>query len=110
MDIILDFNIARASKKLTKHMGTLQPILNTQVLKDSNYYAPKAEGTLQTSGITGTDMNSGEIVWASVYAHYLYVGDTFDFNKTPNIHARARWFESAKANKLKDWVKIINEY
>jgi hypothetical protein len=108
MDIKLKFDTQKVTKKLLKNMGKLQPILNNQVIKDSNYYAPKDVGTLQSSAIKGTDMNSKTVKWATPYAHRLYNGLDFQFSKDENPNAQAKWFEVAKAKKKKEWIRMLN--
>ena len=108
MDIKLKFDTAKVTKKLLKNMGKLQPILNNQVIKDSNYYAPLVHRDLQSSAIKGTDMNSKKVTWAIPYAHRLYNGVSFNFTKTDNTNAQAKWFEVAKAKKKKEWIRMLN--
>jgi hypothetical protein len=106
--MILKLDKSKLNAKIKKRMETVQPILNQQVIKDSNYYAPKVRGDLQDSAIKGTDMNSTKIIWAIPYARRLYYGIDFNFTKTSNPNARAKWFEEAKAKKKDEWVKVAN--
>jgi predicted alpha-1,6-mannanase (GH76 family) len=107
MKFIMD--ILRTSKKITDRMKQAQKILDIQVLKDSNYFAPMDEGTLIASGVTATVPGSGWIVWNTPYAKKLYYGVGFNFSKDDNPNARAKWFEEAKALHKKDWLEVAND-
>jgi len=125
----IDFNVAKIASKIKSHIVTLQPILDTQVLKDSNYYAPMDTGNLQASAITGTyfehptkaltmpilqsgqmsvTAGKGKVVWNTPYAKKMYYGVGYNFSKDSNTNAQAKWFEKAKATKIGNWRKIIN--
>jgi len=104
----IDFNVAKIASKIKAHIGTLQPILDMQVLKDSNLYAPMDTGNLMSSGITGSKIGSGQLLWTAPYAKKMYYGVGYNFSKDSNPNARAKWFEEAKAKKMKEWEKILN--
>jgi len=127
----IDFNVAKIATKLKAHISTLQPILDMQVLKDSNYYAPMDTGNLQASAITGTyfehptkaltipilqsgqmsvTAGKGKVVWNTPYAKKMYYGVGYNFSKDSNPNAQAKWFEKAKATKIGNWRKIINAH
>lgn len=106
----IDFNVAKIASKIKAHIETLQPILDTQVLKDSNYYAPMDTGNLMSSGITGSKIGSGQLLWTAPYAKKMYYGVGYKFSKDSNPNAQAKWFEKAKANKMKEWEKILNAH
>ena len=125
----IDFNVAKIASKIKAHIGTLQPVLDMQVMKDSNYYAPMDTGNLQASAITGTyfehptkaltmpilqsgqmsvTAGKGKVVWNTPYAKKMYYGVGYNFSKDSNTNAQAKWFEKAKATKIGNWRKIIN--
>ena len=104
----IDFNVAKIATKIKAHIGTLQPILDMQVLEDSNLYAPMDTGNLMSSGITGSKIGSGQLLWTAPYAKKMYYGVGYNFSKDSNPNARAKWFEEAKAKKMKEWEKILN--
>ena len=106
----IDFNVAKIATKIKAHISTLQPILDMQVLKDSNYYAPMDTGNLMSSGITGSNIGSGQLLWTAPYAKKMYYGVGYNFSKDSNPNARAKWFEEAKAKKMKEWEKILNAH
>jgi len=108
MKVKYNIPISTIVKKVVKNTNKLQPILNLQVVKDSNLYAPKDEGTLQSSGLK-SDMNKKYVEWKTIYAHYLYVGDDYHFSKDSNPLAQARWFEKAKALNKKKWLAMLQK-
>jgi len=103
-----EMDINKVSAKIKKHVGVIQPVLDMQVLKDSNYFAPMDTGNLMSSGITGSTIGSGELEWNAPYAKKMYHGIGFDFDKSANPNARAKWFEEAKAQFIGNWRKILN--
>ena len=91
------------------HVDGAQAILDATIIKDSNYYVPLATGVLQKTAITSTVLGSGMIIWDTPYARRQYYGDNFDHSKQYNPNATSKWFESAKARQLSNWVKLVND-
>ena len=104
-----NFNSAAAKRKFSGAIHKAQIKLDAQVLTDSNYYCPLKTGTLQKSGIINTVLGSGLVVWKTSYARAQYYGVNFDRSKDPNPNACAKWFEAAKARKVKQWEKLVND-
>ena len=94
-----------AAVRITK-IGMAQAALDTQVIKDSNYYCPFDEGTLQSSALTASNIGQGEILWATPYARRQYY-DLPNKSKDKNPEARMKWFEEAKARKRNDWLALV---
>lgn len=73
-------------------------------------------GKLYESGIDGTKIGSGKVVYNAPYARRMYYGLGFRFNspaikakeKIPHPLASAQWFEKGKAAKLKHWENGVN--
>lgn len=103
------FNGAAAKARISAAIHRAQMKLDTQVIADSNYYCPLKTGTLQKSAIINTVIGSGLVKYKTPYARRQYYGVEFDRSKDPNPNACAKWFESAKARKLKDWEKLVND-
>jgi hypothetical protein len=80
-----------------------QTALDNQVLKDSTPYVPMRSGQLMRSGINGTSLGSGKVIWNSIYARRMYYGTSYHFSKDKHPQASAQWFEKAKAVKKKEW-------
>ena len=86
--------------------------LDQQVITDSNYYCPLRAaqgGTLQKSAQINTVIGSGLVVWRTPYARRQYYGVDFDHSKSANPNACARWFEAAKARKMEQWRKLVDD-
>lgn len=54
--------------------GQAQRYVDNEVLRQSAPYMPHQSGMLRDSGIHGTDIGSGKVVWNSPYAKFLYYG------------------------------------
>lgn len=54
--------------------GQAQRYVDSEVLRQSAPYMPHQSGMLRDSGIHGTDIGSGKVVWNSPYAKFLYYG------------------------------------
>lgn len=109
--ITVSFNPSEIRNEIERRTETAQKILDSEVLKDSNYFIPIDSHNLEASGIEQTVLGSGEIVWRMPYARVQYYGVNFDHSKSQNPNATAKWFESAKARHKKKWVEIVkNEY
>ena len=104
-----NFDSAAAKRKFSGAIHKAQIKLDAQVLTDSNYYCPLKTGTLQKSGIINTVLGSGLVVWKTPYARAQYYGVNFDRSKDPNPNACAKRFEAAKARKVKQWEKLVND-
>lgn len=103
------FNDAETKARISAAIHKAQMKLDQQVITDSNFYCPLKTGTLQKSAIINTVIGSGLVRWTTPYAHRQYYGVGFDRSKDPNPNATAKWFESAKAHRLKDWEKLVND-
>lgn len=101
----LTLNLNRFSKQYTR----AQTWLDSEVLKDSDPYVPMRTGTLVKSGIRGTVLGSGLIVYNAPYARYQYYGTAFNFNKTKHPQAQAYWFEGAKAANKSKWIRGVKK-
>ena len=104
-----NFNDAAIKARISAATHKAQIRLDQQVITDSNFYCPLKTGTLQKSAIINTVLGSGLVKWRTPYARAQYYGVNFDRSKDPNPNACAKWFEAAKAHKLKDWEKLVND-
>lgn len=108
MKVDIKFTAEDKQLELFEATKRAQMWLDNRVMKDSNYYAPMKTGTLMKSVITGTVTGSGLVVWAVPYARRMYYDATPKLTQNPN--ARNRWFEAAKALKLKEWREGVNAF
>ena len=104
----IDFNVTNCDKKIRNKIEECQKLLDSEVRKDSNYYCPHDSGTLQRSGILNTVIGSGKIIWNTPYASSQYY-DHPNKSHQHNPNATMQWFETAKANRLKNWEKLVND-
>lgn len=104
-----NFDEAALMRRFHKGASLAHMRLDQQVITDSNYYCPLKTGTLQRSAIIGSVIGSGTVRWVTPYARRQYYGVGFDRSKDPNPNATAKWFEAAKAHRLKHWEKLVND-
>lgn len=105
MAIEIKFDVNALYKRLTKRTDRSQSSLAIQVLKDSNYFCPEDVGTLQKSAVISS--NKDNITWNTVYAKKQYYSDdNKSIDKNPN--ASSKWFERAKSEHEKDWIRLAN--
>lgn len=89
-----------------------QKFVDSEVLRLSDPYIPIQSGVLKKSGILGTTIGSGEVVWNAPYAKYLYYGKVMVGRAPKVLTARnltyrgapmrgAFWFERMKKDKGK---------
>lgn len=91
------------NKRFTPKYADAQKWLDNEVLKDSDKYVPFRTGNLRNSGIRGTNIGSGMVIYNAPYAARCYYGN-FNFSKIKHPEACRQWFEKAKAANSKKWV------
>lgn len=107
--VTANFNDAAAKAKLTAAIHKAQTKLDQQVITDSNYYVPIKTHTMENSAIINTVLGSGLVKWRTDYVRRQYYGVNFDHSKQSNPNACARWFEAAKARKMEQWRKLVDD-
>lgn len=95
--------------RFNKRYSAAQKFLDNEVLKDSAPYVPMRTGNLMNSGITGTNIGSGKVVYNAPYAKCMYYGVNFHFSKDKHPQACAQWFEKAKSVKKDAWLEGVNK-
>lgn len=105
----VSFNVAALKEKFAQKTHIAQMKLDVQIVNDSNYYCPQLNMDLRNSGISETVAGSGQVRWVTDYARRQYYGVDFDHSKSRNPNATAKWFESAKARKLEQWRKLVED-
>lgn len=113
---IIKINTAEIAAKISRAAKESLAPVSAQVLKDSNNYAPKRQGTLIENSVTNTfsDKNISEIRWTVPYASYVYKGLSkkgrpLRYSKYPNQNAGKEWCKRAKAIHLKEWHKMAED-
>lgn len=107
-----NFDTQAAKTRISAAIHKAQMKLDAQVLADSNFYCPlraSQGGTLQKSAIINTVIGSGLVKWCTPYARRQYYGVNFDHSKSANPNACAKWFEAAKARKMEQWRKLVDD-
>lgn len=61
--------------------GRVQKVVDAAVIRESTPYVPYDEGILAGSANTATEIGSGEVVYDTPYARYLWYGEVYG----PNI-------------------------
>lgn len=97
--------------------GKVQKIIDSEVLRRCDPYVPFRTGALKKSGILGTKICSGEVVYNAVYAHENYYhnkgtgkqGTTKHNSHNYKCLRGSFWFERMKADHLEDIVKTAKE-
>lgn len=97
------YNFSGTVSRLNGCVDRAQKWLDNEVLKDCQPYVPMDTGNLMNSGVSGTTLGSGEVIYTAPYAHRMYYGVNFNFSKLKHPQACAQWFEKAKASCKKDW-------
>lgn len=92
---------------IAKRGGKVQAVLDQQILKDSNNYAPQDTSELIRSGIRMSMIGRGQIIWDTPYARRLYYNPQYNFSKDVNPNAQGLWFEAAKAAHLHEWTALV---
>lgn len=123
MGVTFDFTMDSPEKILARRgldeNGRAQTVLDSEVLRYSEPYVPFKTGMLARSGIIGTRLGSGEVVYNAPYAKkQYYFGRTAKglvysrSGKTPKGSSlRGRyWIERMKADHLEDLRKVVVKF
>lgn len=105
-EIKVTFNQQEVAARLQKRVERCQLALDQQIVKDSNYYCPMRDGQLMRSVLSSAN-GQGLLIWATDYARAQYYGLP-NKSKDSNPNASTKWFEVAKAAKLKEWEALVN--
>ena len=91
--------------------GNVQKVIDSEVLRRCDPYVPFRTGALKKSGILGTKIGSGEVVWNAVYAnrnYYTNAGRGKQGTASGGLRGKF-WFERMKADHLPDIIKTAKE-
>ena len=99
-----DYTVARFHSRFQ----LAQKYLDNEVLKDSDPYVPMDTGNLRNSGIRGTTLGSGQVVYNAPYAQKCYYAKSTHFSPAKHPQACAQWFEKAKAIHKKKWLAGVD--
>lgn len=107
IDITTYYDLAKMLRKSKNAKDKLQLVFSTQVLKDSNKYAPLRDGYLMASGLTHSNLSTGMLKWQTPYARRLYYNPQYNFSTDKNPLAGGLWFERAKTQHTKSWERVV---
>ena len=103
------YNYSGTVARLEGDIHKAQKWLDNEVLKDCEPYVPMRTGNLMNSGVAGTKLGSGEVVYNAPYAKTTYYGKNFNFSKAKHPQACAQWFEKAKAVNKEKWRQGVQK-
>lgn len=109
INVDVNLNIDEIIAKAERAKEKAQFILDEQVVKDSNDFAPMDDGYLIGSSLEHTVFGSGEVTWKMPYARRLYYNPQYNFSKDSNPNAQGLWFEAAKALHVHDWNRLMQQ-
>lgn len=109
MKITVKINREYTEARFRTRYQMAQKYLDNEVLKDSDPYVPMDTGNLRNSGIRGTTLGSGEVIYNAPYAHQCYYGTAIHFSPAKHPQATAQWFEKAKAANKKKWLDAVEK-
>ncbi len=102
-------------KNLLKRFSKAQKVLDSEVLRRCDPYVPMDTGMLKKSGILGTVIGSGKIVYTAPYARRQYytnkgMGRQGTRKRSSRNHKGLRgayWFERMKADQKDDILRKV---
>ncbi len=100
----LELDTRKILNRFGPRFDRAQKYIDNEVLKDSDEYVPMRTGNLRNSGIRGTVLGSGMVVYNAPYAAKCYYGTHIKFSKNLHPKATAQWFEKAKAVNRQKWI------
>lgn len=103
MNYKAEIDIARCVSKHSPEYQRAQRWLDNEVLKDCDPFVPMRTGNLRNSGIRGTVLGGGKVVYNAPYAAGCYYARNRVFRKDKHPQAQAFWFEAAKKINKKKW-------
>ena len=102
------FNPVSVYARLTAAAKRAQMWLDNEVLKDTAPYVPRLTGELERSGIEGTRIGTGELLYNKPYARAQYYGD-FEHSTQAHPQATRLWFETSKAINKSKWTRGVKK-
>ena len=95
------------TKKWQSKFDKAQKVIDSEVLRRCEPYIPLITGNLIKSGIAGTVIGSGEVIWLASYAKKVYYNPNATIGR-PTGPLRGRyWFERMKTDHLETIIKKV---
>jgi hypothetical protein len=82
--------------KWQSHYSNAQKFVDSEVLRLCEPYTPLLTGMMIKSGILGTDIGSGVVMWIAPYSHRQYYSPRAPGSQTGPLRG-PHWFERMKA-------------
>ncbi len=101
--VSVDFDPAAVMARIKKKKTRADFALGTQVLTDSNFYCKQDTKALIDSSIINSSDDLTFVEWTQGYAWRQYYLPAA--RKDKNENATWKWFETAKAAHLREWLK-----
>ena len=114
----VDFNLS--DKKIKGRYKKAQEYLDTDILTDTEPFLPFRQGIMKSKSKVDTNIGSGQVVYDTPYAKYLYHGKVMvgrppktvtnrdlQFGKEHHPTAQAFWFEASKSINEEKWVRNV---
>lgn len=123
-NIKVNFDVGAVKADILKAADEAIPVVATQVLKDSNDYAPVRNKVLIGKSKTNLDLfpivqpvpdeQRAEVAWRVPYAAYVYKGKSkkgkdLTYSKDTNPRAQKEWFLEAKKSKIEEWKEALEK-
>ena len=105
----IEIDAQKVADRFKPRYERAQKYLDSTVLQDCHNYVPMRTGALAGSGIRGTKIGSGKIVYNAPYAKSCYYARNRNFSKDKHPQASAQWFEKTKAVKKAEWLNGVNK-
>lgn len=83
------------------------PVLAQQILKDCNYFCKQDQGGLINSSLIASNVESGDLIWDTVYANRQYWLPTACTDV--NSNAAYMWCHKAYDRFHDDWEKLLQK-
>lgn len=90
-------------QRFQRQYSAAQKFLDSSVLRDCEPYTPLRTSMLIKSGILGTVIGSGLVMWIAIYARRQYYSPRKPGSQTGPLRGPF-WFERAKAVKKGQWI------
>ena len=107
MDFKINTNIFATTKKIDSDTKKYLPFLSNQVLEDCNYFCKQDQKGLIDSSIIHSDLESGQLVWATEYAQKQYYLRTA--SRDMNANASWMWCHKAYNTFGDDWQLLLQK-
>ena len=97
------------TKEIDKHVkafGRKQKYIDATVLRLSEPYIPKISGTLIQSGIRGTKVGSGAVIYNAPYSRKIYYSKR-EIGRSNGALRGNEWFERMKRDKKEQILREV---